>query len=59
MDEAVSHEHGKPAFYMQDLTFTHLVVDRIPIVVPRQSFGDFYTVFFAGTRKFGPFFVKL
>jgi hypothetical protein len=49
MDEAVGHENGKPVFYLQDLTFTHLVVDKIPIPLSRQV-GDHYTVFFAGTR---------
>lgn len=50
MDEAVSHENGKPVFYMQDLTFTHLVVDKIPIPLSRQT-GDHYSVYFAGTSK--------
>ncbi|XP_021968718.1 semaphorin-2A isoform X2 [Folsomia candida] len=50
MDEAVAHENGKPAFYMQDLTFTHLVVDKIPIPLSRQV-GDHYTVYFAGTHE--------
>lgn len=50
MDEAVSHENGKPVFYLQDITFTHLAVDKIPIPLSRQV-GDHYTVYFAGTRE--------
>lgn len=50
MDEAVKHENGRPAFFLQDITFTHLVVDKVQIPLSRKS-QDYYTVFFAGTRK--------
>lgn len=53
MDEAVSHDTGKPIFYMQDLTFTHLVVEKVPIPLSRQIGGsDYYAVYFVGSRKF-------
>jgi len=50
MDESVGHEHGKPAFFIRDLTFTHLVVDSVPVPLARH-FGDTYRVYFAGTSK--------
>ena len=51
MDQAVEHEGGKPAFYMQDLTFTHLVVDRVQVPLSRQP-QDSYTIYYAGTSEF-------
>ncbi|CAG7818868.1 unnamed protein product [Allacma fusca] len=50
MDQAVEHESGKPAFFMQDLTFTHLVVDKIQVPLSRQP-QDSYTIYFAGTNE--------
>lgn len=51
MDEAVSHDTGKPIFYMQDLTFTHLVVEQVPIPLTRQNGDtDYYSIYFVGSR---------
>jgi hypothetical protein len=54
MDEAVGHENGKPAFYIRDVTFTHVVADKVPVPLSRQA-GDYYTVLYAGTSEI-PFY---
>jgi len=46
----VGHDLGKPAFYIRDVTFTHVVVDIVPVPLSRQA-GDYYTVLNAGTSK--------
>lgn len=49
----MSHDTGKPIFYMQDLTFTHLVVEKVSIPLSRQIGGlEYYAVYFVGSRKF-------
>ncbi|ODM98388.1 Semaphorin-2A, partial [Orchesella cincta] len=52
MDEAVSHDTAKPIFYMQDLTFTHLVVEKVPIPLGRQiGVAEYYSVYFVGSHE--------
>ncbi|KAF4526524.1 hypothetical protein B566_EDAN005891 [Ephemera danica] len=48
MDSAVAHENGKPVFYKRDLTFTHLVVDKVQV----RTYGNDqeYTVYYAGSN---------
>ncbi|UYV72337.1 Sema-2a, partial [Cordylochernes scorpioides] len=45
MDSAVPHDHGRPAFFRRDVTFTSLVVDLLEVD------GVAFTVYFAGTME--------
>ncbi|ODM98681.1 Semaphorin-2A [Orchesella cincta] len=52
MDEAVPQEHGKPLFFMQDLTFTKVVVEEISISNPRNpGQSRTYTVLFVASNE--------